>query len=37
VQKGASVVIWYGGGFTETEDAPQWRATLEVSAEFGGE
>jgi hypothetical protein len=37
VQNGASVVIWYGGGFTETEDAPQWRATLEVSAEFGGE
>ena len=33
---GASIVVWYGGAFTETEDAPEWRATLAVSAELGG-
>jgi hypothetical protein len=35
VEHGASVVVWYGGGFTKTVDAPQWQATLEVSAGLG--
>lgn len=37
VEHGADVVVWYGGGFTKTADAPQWRGTLDVSAGLGGE
>ncbi len=34
VGNGAGLVIWYGGGFTKSEDAPQWRDTLDVSAQL---
>lgn len=37
VQHGASVVVWYGGAFTKTVAAPQWRGTLDVSAELGSD
>lgn len=37
VQHGASVVVWYGAGFTKTEDAPEWRGTLDISAQLGSE
>lgn len=35
VEHGASVVVWYGAGFTKTMDAPQWRGTLDLSARLG--
>lgn len=37
VEHGASVIVWYGAGFTKTADAPEWRGTLDVSAKLGGE
>lgn len=37
VENGASVVIWFGAGFTKTTDAPEWRGTLDISARIGGE
>jgi hypothetical protein len=36
VDNGASVIVWYGGGFIKSEAAPEWRGTLDVSAELGG-
>jgi hypothetical protein len=36
VDNGASVIVWYGGGFIKSEGAPEWRGTLDVSAELGG-